>query len=182
MEQMQYKKGYAKYPNAIFVENGVGKLVVGKNKEIIIFDAEDYDRVKAYQWSIGGGVNHKYAQNEFVGYLHRYLLKYSGSLSVDHVNGNVYDNRKCNLRIARHKDNIYNACKHRKQCTSKYKGVCWARNKNKWLARIYKDGKNRFLGHFESEIDAAIAYNEAAKELFGEYARLNVIEKKECAA
>ncbi len=59
--------------------------------------------------------------------------------------------------------------------TSKYKGVCWFKTRNKWVAQIMIDGKNKHLGYFVDERDAGVAYNIAAKELFGEYANLNDI-------
>lgn len=65
------------------------------------------------------------------------------------------------------------AHKRRANIHSRYKGVSWHRNK--WQATIMIDGKNACLGSFESEIDAAIAYNKKAKELHGEFARLNEV-------
>lgn len=60
-----------------------------------------------------------------------------------------------------------------KNSTSKYKGVSWNKATTKWRADIRKDGKLHYLGLFTDETEAALAYNEKAKELFGEYANLN---------
>jgi len=57
--------------------------------------------------------------------------------------------------------------------SSKYKGVCWDSSKGLWMASIYLDGKNKYLGRFTSEREAAGTYDAAAKEHFGEWARLN---------
>lgn len=64
----------------------------------------------------------------------------------------------------------------RKGGSSKYKGVSWNKVQCKWQVSIKKDNKAKCLGTFTDEADAALAYNEAAKELFGEYANLNKIE------
>jgi hypothetical protein len=58
-------------------------------------------------------------------------------------------------------------------CTSRFKGVCWIQKRGKWFASIKKDRIARRLGYFRDEIAAAQAYDEAARELFGEHARLN---------
>jgi hypothetical protein len=182
-KQQEVKKGYAKYPNIILCEDAICKLLVGKNDEVFIFDADDYEKVKKFQWSVGGTKNHRYASNSVIGtYLHRYILGYFGSLSIDHINGDTYDNRKGNLRIVEHKNNIHNAQKYRKSCTSKYKGVCFVTERKKWKAAIHKGSTYYHLGLYLSEIDAAIAYNIAAKKYFGKFARLNAISEMRCSA
>lgn len=60
-----------------------------------------------------------------------------------------------------------------KKVSSKYKGVCWDKNRNKWSAGIMKEGKQYNLGRFDSELNAALAYDQKAKEFWGEYANLN---------
>ena len=57
-----------------------------------------------------------------------------------------------------------------------YKGVCLCKKSNKWRATIMIDGKNKHLGLFTNEEDAAQAYNTKAIELFGEFANLNIID------
>lgn len=83
------------------------------------------------------------------------------------------DNRRCNLRLATHQENCFNIRK-RDGTSSKYKGVYFdTQNARTWRARIARDGKRRHLGSFRSEVEAAKAYDAAAKELFGEFAWLN---------
>ncbi len=95
--------------------------------------------------------------------------------TVDHINGNSLDNRKKNLRICSLVQNFYNQ-KKSKNNTSGFKGVQnwskWRKNKI-WHAVIRKNYKLIHLGSFEIQEEAALAYDRAAKELFGEYARLN---------
>jgi hypothetical protein len=64
-------------------------------------------------------------------------------------------------------------------CTSRFKGVCWNRKNEKWMAYIKKDQVSRTLGHFDDEIEAAEARDKAARELFGEHASLNFPEEGE---
>jgi hypothetical protein len=96
-------------------------------------------------------------------------------LEIDRINphGN-YEPSNC--RLVTRKQNCYNKSKIKK-CSSKYKGVSWNKRLNKWRAKITKDGKNTNIGLFSHESEAALAYNEKAKELFGEYAYLNKIEE-----
>ncbi len=89
---------------------------------------------------------------------------------IDHINQVKDDNRIENLRQATNTQNQANKTK-RKILSSVFKGVCWKKMNNKWEAQI----SGKYLGLFDSEIDAAIAYNNAAVELFGEYALTNKI-------
>ncbi len=57
--------------------------------------------------------------------------------------------------------------------TSRYKGVYWERKRLKWRAHIYKDSCRIHLGYFDNEEDAACAYDQAARELFGDFAKYN---------
>lgn len=117
--------------------------------------------------------------------LHRVILerKLGHSLSqamfTDHVNGNGLDNRRENLRPATQSQNLANSRMHlthgKRPKSSKYRGVCWARDKGKWIANISKDGRVVHIGHFEDETEAARAFDQAARELHGEFAVLNGI-------
>lgn len=100
------------------------------------------------------------------------------NLSVDHINGNTLDNRKENLRIVTHSQNTKNRTKSKNK-TSKFKGVNFCKRSKKWRVRIKVEYKSINLGYYTNEIEAAIAYNKAAKKYFGKYAKPNVIEKGE---
>ncbi len=95
-------------------------------------------------------------------------------MDVDHINGNRLDNRKCNLRLATRSQNLQNSRK-RTGCSSRFKGVNWLGQNKRWRARIKVFGKEIALGCFISELEAAEAYNKAAKEHFGDFAKLNEI-------
>jgi len=101
--------------------------------------------------------------------MHREVLKVKDNEMIDHINGNGLDNRKENLRLATRSQNMQNS-KKRKKTSSKYKGVGWSKKTKKWRARIWTvSGKCIHIGYFVSELDAAKAYDEKAKELFGSY-------------
>ena len=102
--------------------------------------------------------------------LHREILKPGPGLQVDHVDGNGLNNRRSNLRIATGGENSRNQ-RLAKNNISGYKGVRW--EANKWRARIMLNDKLKHLGYFTDPIEAAKAYDKAAVELFGEFARLN---------
>jgi DUF971 family protein len=94
-------------------------------------------------------------------------------LLIDHRNHNGLDNRLTNLRPATPAQNIQNARKQKPRTTSKYKGVDFVKPTGKYRARIAVDGQRLFLGSFANQLDAARAYDEAAKKYFGIFACLN---------
>ena len=92
------------------------------------------------------------------------------------------DNRKENLRLCTHRQNIQASRKRNGNTSSKYKGVHWEKSRQKWRGKITRmDGKTIFLGYFDSELDAAKVYDDKARELFGDFAQLNFPEKAEKA-
>lgn len=92
---------------------------------------------------------------------------------VDHINLDGLDNRRSNLRLASNQENQRNK---RATCTrksSRFKGVTWHKHTRKWQARIAVNKQSKYLGVFETEEDAAKAYDAAAVRLFNEFALLN---------
>jgi hypothetical protein len=147
-----------------------------------ILDQQDYYRFGCFKWEISGNDNKFYAvRNVKAGSsrtttvrLHRLILNAPQDLVVDHINGDSLDNRRANLRLATHSQNCCNK-KKRENTSSRFMGVCFEKSKNKWCVRIRHSGKRIWLGRFDSEIDAAKAYDEAAKKYHGEFARLNFL-------
>jgi hypothetical protein len=105
--------------------------------------------------------------------MHRFLTGALPGQVVDHINGDGLDNRRCNLRVCTHKQNVRNARPYKGKKTSKFRGVYFSAPTQKFKAQIMCSGVKINLGSFESEKSAAEAYDEAASKLFGEYARLN---------
>lgn len=106
---------------------------------------------------------------------HRELMDTPQGLVCDHINGDPLDNRRSNLRICTQKDNVRNSRHRRTAKKSNYKGIVKTdKIKKPFLARIKVDGKPIHLGYFVTELEAAGAYDVAAKLYFGEYARTNL--------
>ena len=108
--------------------------------------------------------------------MHRLVNQTPDGIDTDHINGIPLDNRRCNLRNADNAQNHWNMRKRKGSYSSKYKGVYISRRpgrRDKWVAQICINGKNTFLGGFRDEVEAAKCYDEAAREQFGIYAKLN---------
>lgn len=146
----------------------------------VIIDTDDIPKVKDCTWHVIKGKSTFYCQTRIypenkIFYLHRLIMGFP-DLDIDHINHVGLDNRKSNLRICTHQENNMNR-KSNKISSSKFKGVCWDKSKNKFKAYIKINKKLYNLGRFDSELDAALAYDAKALELFGEYAYLNFPEK-----
>lgn len=107
--------------------------------------------------------------------MHRLIINCQNNKCVDHINHDTKDNRKENLRICTNHENSLNTQKQNRKTSSKYKGVCFDKKSNKWRAIIAYKGKQKYLGTFENEKDAALEYNKHAIEMFGEYANINIL-------
>lgn len=139
---------------------------------VVLVDDDDLDLVAGHTWCISAGGYVLARVDGHLTYLHRLILP--GAALVDHANGDKLDCRRANLRPATPGQNQANSRK-RPGTTSQYKGVYWYRATGKWQAQIQADGVKRYLGYFAEEADAAAAYDEAAVELFGQFARLNLV-------
>jgi hypothetical protein len=145
-----------------------------------ILDEEDYYRLRHFKWVLyGGGHNWYAARLKVTGpyktrtiSMHREIMNAPKGKLVDHRNCESLDNRRSNLRFATRAENVRNRRKQ-KNTTSQFIGVSFYKPTNNWESRIQHGDKRIRLGRFDSEIDAAKAYDEAAKRLFGEFARLN---------
>ena len=95
-----------------------------------------------------------------------------GELLIDHINGDFHDNRFSNLRLATKRQNQCNQ-KTRIDNTSGSKGVTWDKSRSKWLAQIQVKGKHLFLGRHTTKEEACAAYQKAAYEYHGDFARFS---------
>jgi len=150
-----------------------------------IVDPADYKRLRGYEWFTKKGINSFYARRhlargkgkkETLVYMHQEILEVPKGMVIDHINQDGMDNRSANLRAATRAQNLHNRKKSSRPCSSKYKGVSWHKSLFKWQAAIMFENKRIYLGCFNSEIDAAKAYDEAAKKYHGQFACLNFPE------
>ena len=140
-------------------------------------DDEDYDALNQFRWYADKGRGTYYAGRPGPGpkysciSMHRQIMCTPDNMVVDHINSDGLDNQRHNLRNCTTAQNNVNSNK-KPHCSSIYKGVCFDKGRNQWAAYIGREYK---IGRFSTEYDAALAYNKKAVELYGEFARLNVI-------
>lgn len=143
-----------------------------------LVDAVDYDALIGYYWMSDDSTGNLYAYRTGPKpryrkeRMHRVILNAPSGMEVDHINMDGLDNRRCNLRLATRPQNRWNRIKNSNN-TSGYKGVWYHKRDHLWCAEIGASGGRHRLGRFASPIDAALAYDAAALQLHGEFARLN---------
>lgn len=143
-----------------------------------LVDDEDYELASQFKWyrfkpKRSTAVYAKTNPSQSNMYLHRLIMGFP-PCQVDHRNRNGLDCQKGNLRVATRVQQTANSscAKRGGACQSRFKGV-HRHHTGKWVARVHKDSAPIHLGMFATEEDAARAYNKAASEMFGEFARLN---------
>lgn len=150
---------------------------------VAFVDDEDFRYLNKFKWHASRSGNTFYAQREVHINGHRTSLKMHrailhDAIQVDHIDGNGLNNQRDNLRPVTNAQNCFNQRKKNGQSTSKYKGVTLHKRDTRWYASIRFKGKLKHLGSFVSEIEAALAYDKAALDIFGEFARLNFPKKE----
>ncbi|WP_425394996.1 HNH endonuclease [Aeoliella sp.] len=147
------------------------RIPLGNGKYAII-DEDMCEYLSQWPWSCKGG----YALRKERGHtvlMHREVVgNVPSELCVDHISGDGLDNRKCNLRVVTHAQNMSNRTR-RTDNKSGLKCVWWRSDKRKWQPQIVANGKKHFLGYFDNPIAAALAYDRAAAELHGDFAKPN---------
>lgn len=162
---------------------GEMKLIKAYNKNLSIqVDDEDYSMLLLHTsiWRIHVSIKNKHKVELVTGYskilqkqvvMSRLILGITEvHLEADHKDRNPLNNQKNNLRVATSSQNKANALRNRNK-ESSYIGV--KSHQGKWMARISWKNRTRYVGIFESAIEAAIARDDKAIELFGEFAVLN---------
>lgn len=142
-------------------------------------DQADYAEAAQFGWyAYKSGIGLYYAGRRGGGVtklrMHRVVLglQPGDGIEADHKNGNGLDNRRGNLRSCTHAQNVRNRRK-RAATTSRFKGVSWAKREARWRAQIDINRGKYHLGYFMDEVEAALAYDTAALDLHGKFARLN---------
>jgi hypothetical protein len=175
--------------NSYLIEDDIAVIQPnGKNKHIhFMVDRDDLEKIALHSWRVYAHYrdnSYKRVETSFCDpysktsrhiSLSRFLCDAKDDQVVDHIDGNPLNNRRNNLRLTTRLGNSQNARKTILPTSSKYKGVSWHRKKQKWIVSVRANKKNYYLGYFTSEKDAAIAYNQKAKELHCEFANLNLV-------
>lgn len=138
-------------------------------------DESDFKELSRFVWTAGreGYAARAGRGSELKGNIamHRQIMQTPDGMVTDHINGDTLDNRRANLRVCTVAENNRNQTAWR---PNRYKGVFYIPNgKRKWGARVGVDGRAKYLGAYASEREAALAYDTAARALYGPFARLN---------
>ena len=147
------------------------KLTQGK---VALVDDADYEWLSQWKWTYGGYAFRMIrdgTRKQRMIYMHRVIMDAQPGEQVDHINRDGLDNRRENLRLCSSSQNNGNQRKTRG--SSRFKGVSWHKEGRKWQTGIKLHGTQRHLGLFTDEVEAAHAYDDAAREKFGEFARVN---------
>ena len=152
---------------------------------VALVDDADYEWLNQWKWFAAEARNTFYAnRNERVNgkqrtvRMHRIVIGLTDPKHIcDHGDGNGLNNQRSNLRSCSHRQNVLNSGCKSSALTSGYKGVSLYAPNGKWLSRIMHNSKSVHLGYFNTEEDAAKAYNKAAVQYHGEFARLNIINQ-----
>jgi hypothetical protein len=138
-------------------------------------DAEDYEWLNQWHWGVHGGYAARHEKGKLI-LMHRQIMQPPPGKVVDHIDGNGYDNTRINLRNITLGQNKHNKGKY-VASASIYKGVSYSKRQHRWRACICFRKERFHLGYFDTEIEAARAYDRKAVELLGEFARLNFPEE-----
>jgi hypothetical protein len=148
--------------------------------KVALVDDEDYDNLMQYKWRCVKQKTcyyvtaHPKVDGKFITLImHRFIMNAAKGTMIDHSDCNGLNNQKSNLRFASYAENGRNRRPNKKH---KYKGVTKSKN-NTYIASLCYNGKRIKLGTFNTPEYAAMAYNEGALKYFGEFARLNIIER-----
>ena len=155
------------------------KIPLTQNK-LASIDNEDFELISQYKWCVSKKHSISYAITSAIKNnikttlkMHRLIMKIvDPKIQIDHVDGDGLNNQKLNLRICTSQQNQRNRQKN-KVSSSKFKGIWWDKRVKKWQVSIQIGKKRKHLGYFHNEIEAAKAYDTAAKKYFGEFARFN---------
>jgi len=156
------------------------RLIKLTQGQYAIVDQQDFEALNLFKWCAAKDYDTFYAiryarinnKNTTIK-MHRQIMNAKENDIVDHHDKNGLNNTRENLRIATAAQNNANSRRGMNRGKSKYKGVCRDERCGKWRAGIKCEGKHIHLGMFEDEIEAAKAYDEAAKKYHGEFAVLN---------
>ncbi len=146
------------------------------NGMVAYVDAADYEEISKYTWCLASGGYAARIEKRRVIFMHRQIMNPPEGMFVDHIHGNRLDNTRAHLRVCTLSENAQNRAK-RANATSRYRGVSYSKNREKWVVAIPGEGKQKYVGAFDDELEAARAYDRAAVLYLSDSARLNFPEE-----
>ena len=153
--------------------NGPMKTIPLTRGRVALVSDEDYTKLSAHSWHFDGRYASGYMDGRKVR-MHRVIANTPNSMQTDHINGDKLDNRRDNLVVCTRSENIHNKPASRIN-TSGYRGVCWDKERGRWMAYVSFRGKRKTLGRFTDIMEAAKAYNDALDRYFPESRWKNLI-------
>jgi hypothetical protein len=149
-----------------------------------LVDVADRELIAGFEWKLWANGYVGTQRGQMYLYLHRLIAGAGSDDTVDHINQDPLDNRSVNLRICSRSQNSANRGPDRRRLgtSSRHKGVSLHKRSGKWRAYVHHAGRTKYLGTFELEDDAALAYNRAALDVWGEFARLNEVKESAMSA
>lgn len=151
-------------------------ITLTQGKEAIVDDC-DFEELNRHKWYAAKPRKIFYAVRNLPGTpqrqirMHRIILNAPKGQEIDHKDGDGLHNWRKNLRFCTNTENQHN--RFSRTGSSRFKGVCWHSRDNKWQSNIRIKRKHTYLGSYDNEIEAALAYDKAARKYFGEFARVN---------
>ncbi len=156
-----------------------------------LVDNDDFELVSGYKWRLSKNVNKTSGDVSFYAvthvkregggwttlHMHRLILglEFGDKRWGDHINYKTLDNRRCNLRPCSPSESVRHRRKT-KNTSSRYTGVCFNTRDKNWVSKIMVEGKNKHLGSFKTQKEAAIQYDKAAYAEYKEFTELNFPE------
>jgi hypothetical protein len=143
----------------------------GREQARVVLDADDAALVMGYRWSAVVTSHATYADGVLScdrsvrRYMHRLITAAPEWADVDHIDGDGLNNRRSNLKVVSHKENLENR-RLESRNTSGYRGVTWSKTRAKWLAVVMHDGEAHHVGAFDDVHEAGRAAHEARERLF----------------
>ena len=144
-----------------------------------VIDTQDLPAVSQFTWFLGkrgypvAHASRKSSTPNKTFPLHRYLMNPEDGYDIDHITGDKMDNRRSNLRVCTHQENMFNQTLKSSNKTG-FCGVSKNRRTGTYEAYLHINGSKKYLGMYSSAEEAARVRDEAAMLYYGEYARLNM--------